>query len=262
MLQSIRQRNTIDLIWELFRTDFKLRYNDSLLGFIWVLMKPFSIFLIMYFVLTKVFPSNEPNFALYLLIGNIFITFWSDGTSMGMDSLLSRASLITKINFPRYTVLLSSTAVSVVNFLINCCIIAIFLIISGVTPGIVHIIWFFFCSFILYLLIIVVSMFLSVVYVRFRDLKQIWELFNQLLFWSTPIFYSLDNVINKSEVLNIVLTKLNPISIFLSSGRNGLLKNDIIFQVNVFVWLGIIIVLGISSYFFYTKSIKKIAEYF
>jgi ABC-2 type transport system permease protein len=216
----------------------------------------------MYFVLTKVFPSNEPNFALYLLIGNIFITFWSDGTSMGMDSLLSRASLITKINFPRYTVLLSSTAVSVVNFLINCCIIAIFLIISGVTPGIVHIIWFFFCSFILYLLIIVVSMFLSVVYVRFRDLKQIWELFNQLLFWSTPIFYSLDNVINKSEVLNIVLTKLNPISIFLSSGRNGLLKNDIIFQVNVFVWLGIIIVLGISSYFFYTKSIKKIAEYF
>src|SRR5690348_9102140 len=132
MLQTIRQRNTLDLIWELFRTDFKLRYNDSLLGFIWVLMKPFSIFLIMYFVLTRVFPSNEPNFALYLLIGNIFITFWSDGTNMGMDSLLSRAGLITKINFPRYTVLLSSTAVAVVNFLINTVVVTIFMIISGV----------------------------------------------------------------------------------------------------------------------------------
>jgi len=262
ILQSLQRRNTIDLMWELFRTDFKLKYNDSFLGFLWVLVKPFSIFLIMYFVLSRIFPSNEPNFALYLLIGNVFMTFWTDGTSMGMDSLLGRAGLITKVNFPRYTVLIASTAISVVNFLINMSVVAIFMIFSGIIPSYIQVLWFLFCSFILYLLILVVSMFISVVYVRFRDLKQIWELFNQLLFWSTPIFYSIDSLIKKSEVFEIILTKLNPISVLLLSGRSALLKKDIFLQPNVFIWLGLIIVLWILAYMFYRKSIKKIAEFF
>lgn len=262
ILQSLRQRNTVDLIYELFRTDFKLRYNDSILGFLWVLMKPFSIFLIMYLVLTKVFPSTEPNFALYLLIGNVFVTFWTDGTVMGMDSLISRAGLITKVNFPRYTVLFSSTAIAVVNFLINMSVVTIFLIFSNVIPSFLQVMWFIFCSIVLYLLIIVVSMFLSVIYVRFRDLKQIWELVNQLVFWSTPVFYSFREVIKKSFFVDWLLTKLNPLSIFLISGRNALIQQDIILQPNVFIWFGIIIIIGIFGYVFYTRSIKKIAEFF
>ena len=261
-LQSLRQQNTIDLVWELFRTDFKLRYNDSALGFIWVLLKPFSIFLIMYFVLSRVFPSTEPNFALYLLIGNIFITFWSDGTSMGMDSLLGRAGLITKVNFPRYIVLISSTAIAVVNFFINLIIVSIFMIMAGLFPSIIHILWFFFCALILYILIVVVSMFLSIIYVRFRDMKQIWELFNQLLFWATPIFYSFDALIKKSEYMDLLLTKLNPISILLISSRNALLKSDIILQRNVFILLAAVLVIFYLGYIFYKKQIKKIAEYF
>lgn len=262
MLQSLRNQNTIDLIWQLFRTDFKLRYNDSVLGFLWVLMKPFSVFLIMYFVLSRVFPSNEPNFALYLLIGNVFMTFWTDGTSMGMDSLLGRAGLITKVNFPRYVVLISATAIAIVNFLINCSVVALFMIYQQVFPSAMQIFWFFFCSFILYILILVTSMFISVIYVRFRDLKQIWELINQLLFWSTPVFYSIDNLIKKSEFFELVLTKLNPLSVLLSSGRSALLKQDIIFQPMVFTWLGIVLVLWVFAYLFYKRSIKKIAEYF
>lgn len=262
MLKSLKSQNTIDLIWQLFRTDFTLKYNDSVLGFLWVLMKPFSIFLIMYFVLSRVFPSTEPNFALYLLIGNVFMTFWTDGTNMGMDSLLSRAGLITKVNFPRYIVLLSSTAIAIVNFLINISVVALFMVYQQVFPSITQVLWFFFCSVVLYGLILVMSMFLSVIYVRFRDTKQFWELFNQLLFWSTPVFYSIDNIIKKSEYLELLLTKLNPLSVLLSSGRSGLIKNDIIFQETVFVWVGIIAVTGFFAYLFYKNSIKKIAEYF
>lgn len=262
MLKSLRNQNTIDLIWQLFRTNFKLKYNDSILGFLWVLMKPFATFLMMYYVLSKIFPSNEPNFAIYLLIGNVFLTFWSDGTSMGMDSLLSRAGLIMKVNFPRYTVLISSTAISVVNFLINLSVVGIFMIFSGIIPSLIHILWFLFCSFILYMLILMVSMFISVIYVRFRDLKQIWELFNQLLFWSTPVFYSIDNLIKKSEVFEMILLRLNPISVLLISGRSAILKKDIILQPQVFIWLGIILFLWIFAYIFYRKSIKKIAEFF
>jgi ABC-2 type transport system permease protein len=216
----------------------------------------------MYFVLTRIFPSTEPNFALYLLIGNVFITFWNDGTGMGMDSLLGRAGLITKVNFPRYTVLISSTAISVVNFLINMSVVTIFMLMAGIVPTFIQIIWFFFCVAITYLLILVTSMFISVVYVRFRDLKQIWELFNQLLFWSTPIFYSIDSIVKKSAYFDFLLTKLNPLSVLLLSARSAVLKNDIFLQPNVFAWLGIITVIGIFGYIFYTRSIKKIAEYF
>lgn len=262
MLKSLKNQNTLDLIWELFRTDFTLKYNDSVLGFLWVLMKPFSVFLIMYFVLSKVFPSTVPNFAIHLLIGNVFMAFWTDGTTMGMDSLLMRAGLITKVNFPRYVVLLSSTGIAVVNFLINITVVAGFMAYQNVFPTFLQVLWFFFCVSILYGLILVVSMVLSVLYVRFRDTKQFWELFCQLLFWSTPVFYSIDAVRQKSVYLDLLLTKLNPLSILLTSGRSGLIANDIIFHTEVFAWLGIIGVLGFLAYLFYKRSIKKIAEYF
>lgn len=260
--KSLRNRNTIDLIWQLFRTDFKLRYNDSVMGFLWVLMKPFSIFLILYFVLTVIFPSQIENFPVYLLIGNVFVTFWSDGTNMGLDSLLSRAGLITKVNFPRYIVLISSTAISVVNFLINSMIISIFVILHGLRPGPIQILWYFVCAIILYLLILAVSMFISLIYVRFRDLKQIWELFNQILFWLTPVFYSYQVVAENSEILRLILFWLNPVSVLLISARAAIIENDIKFQTNVFVVAAVILIFLKLGYIFYKKYIKKIAEYF
>lgn len=262
MLQSLRNQNTVDLIWELFRTDFKLRYNDSFLGFLWVLMKPFSIFFILYFVLTRVFPSQVENFVLYLLIGNVFITFWSDGTSMGLDSLLSRAGLITKVNFPRYIVLLSSTAISVVNFFINSVIVAVFVMVNGLQPTLLQVLWYLVCATILYFVILTVSMFISVIYVRFRDLKQIWELFNQILFWVTPIFYSYQVVAANSEIFRIIIFWLNPVAVLLISARAAIIENDIKFQTNVFAVSIAVLILFTLGYIFYKKSIKKIAEYF
>jgi ABC-2 type transport system permease protein len=202
------------------------------------------------------------NFAVYLLIGNIFITFWNDGTSMGMDSLLSRAGLITKINFPRYVVLISSTGIAVVNFFINCVVVAIFMYVSNVIPSLIHVVWFFFCSFILYLLILVVSMFLSIIYVRLRDLKQIWELFNQILFWSTPVFYNYFTVSQNSSIMETLLSYVNPVSVLLVTSRNGLMNGDIILHSSVFMWIGIIFIVGGLGYLFYKKQIKKIAEFF
>jgi ABC-2 type transport system permease protein len=261
--ESFKQRNTWDLIWELFRTDFKLKYNDSILGFLWVLMKPFSIFMIMYFILTKVFPSGAiENFPLYLLLGNMVMSFWNEGSSQGMDSLLARAGLITKVNFPRYIVLISSTLLSSVNFLINLSIFLIIALVNQITPTPLQFLWFLFCSFTLYLLIAVISMFLSITYVKFRDLKQIWELFNQLIFWATPVIYSIDVVAHKSKILEIVLTKLNPISVLLTSGRNAILYGDIGYQRTVFSWFGVILLVGIFGYMYYKRSIKRIAEFF
>jgi len=262
MAKSIKKRNTWDLIWQLFRTDFKLKYNDSVLGFIWVLAKPFTIFMIMYFVMSKIFKNDAPHYPLYLLVGNMFMSFWNEGTAQGMDSLLSRAGLITKINFPRYIVLISSSLLAIVNFLINISIFAVIAIFSDISPSFLQIIWFIFCMIVLYLLIAVVSMFLSITYVKFRDLKQIWDLFNQLIFWATPVFYTVATLADHSRVFKLILTKLNPISVILISARDAILINDIHYKANVFAWLGIILVGGYFGYIYYKNSIKRIAEFF
>jgi ABC-2 type transport system permease protein len=262
MLQGFKQKNTWDLIWQLFRTDFKLKYNDSILGFVWVLVKPFALFLIMYTVLTKVFVNPNPNFPLYLLLGNMFISFWTEGTSQGMESLLSKASLITKVNFPRYIVLLSSSLLSIVNFVINLVIFFIIASVRGLDISFIHGLWFAYCVFILYALVISISMFISVAYVKFRDLKQIWELFNQLVFWATPVIYFIPDVASRSRILEIILTKLNPLSVLLTSARNAVLYKDITYQPNVFIWSGIVLIAGSAGYIYYKSSIKRIAEFF
>lgn len=264
MFQSFKKRNTWDLIWQLFRTDFKLKYNDSVLGFIWVLVKPFALFMIIYTVISTVFNPGSviPNYPLYLLLGNMYLSYWIEGSTHGMESLLSRASVITKVNFPRYIVLLSSTLLSSVNFLINLLVFIIIAAFNHLNPSPLQILWFIFCTFCLYSLITVISMFTSILFVKFRDLKQIWELFNQLIFWATPIVYSADTLIKKSALFDLLLTKLNPISVFLLSGRSAILYNDIDYKKSVFIWFIVIIIGGIIGYIYYKKSIKRIAEFF
>lgn len=267
MLKTVSQRNTWDLIFELFRTDFKLKYNGSVLGFIWVLTKPFLIFMIMYIVISNIVGRGEVEyFGLYLLLGNIFFQFWIEGSTGGMESLLNRAALITKINFPRYIVLLSSTILSSVNFLISLGIYFVIAAFNQQIPSIIHFLWLLFCIGVLYLFILVLSMFISIMYVRFRDLKQIWELLGQIIFWATPIFY---NPVKFEEIsiFGIHIFKLihdwfNPVSVMLRSGRNAILYDDITLQTNVFAWLAGTIVAGAFGYIYYTNKVKRIAEYF
>lgn len=261
MLQSLKTRNTIDLFWILFRTDFKLRYNDSILGFLWVLLKPFLTFFILYFVLTQIFPTSIKNFELYLLIGNIFYSFWSEGTNQGLDSILSKSNLITKISFPRYIIMFSTTALSVVNFLISSIILFLFIYLNDIKPNFIQFLWYFFSGFVLYFCIITISMFTSIAYVRFRDLRQIWDLFNQLLFWLTPVFYSYETFINKGNLFEAIIFWINPISVTLISARSGILYLDIDYKLNLMVVLSVLIILFIIGYFFYRRAIKKIAEY-
>lgn len=260
---GIKKRNTWDLIWILFRTEFKLKYNDSFLGIIWVVLKPFLLYLILYFVLTQVFVNlSIKHFAIYLFIGQMFVNLWSETTSKGMESFLSYAHLISKIVFPRYVVLISSTLIAIVNFLINCIVLSIFILFSEIRPSIVEIFWFLLCAILLYLIGIIVSMFISIVYVKFRDLKQIWELFNTMIFWLTPVFYLPANLSDKNGLLYYIVEHINPISILLISARDGLIYHSISKFSEVGLLLIIFSAIGIIGYGYYRKNIARIAESF
>src|SRR5688572_14284520 len=103
---KIRYRHTTILLRELVRTDFKLRYQGSLLGYLWSLLRPLGIFTILYFVFGRFLKvgSSVPNFAAYLLLGIVLWNFFVEVTSSSVGSIVARGDLLRKLNFPRYVI--------------------------------------------------------------------------------------------------------------------------------------------------------------
>ncbi|MBU0647961.1 ABC transporter permease [Patescibacteria group bacterium] len=185
-----------EIIKQLTLTDFKLRYSGSVLGYMWSLLKPLGLFLVLYFVFGVAlrFDSEIKHFPIYLLIGIMLFGFFSEVTTNGLQAVVGRAALIKKIYFPRIIVVLVSSFNALINLFFNFVILAAFMVYFQidvfawdtmlVVPYVVE----------LWLLALGVSLILSTLYVRYRDLAHIWEVLLQMLFYLTPIIYPLSMV--------------------------------------------------------------------
>lgn len=254
------KENLKDLLIELVKTDFKLRYNNSVLGFLWVLIKPFLMFTILYTVFSHFFGRGNgiENYPLYLLLGIIIFQFFSEGTINGLNSLLNKSGIILKVNFPKDIAVIGSTIISIINFAINLIIFIIFSFFFGTEATCLSILYFIFIFFILYLFIITLSFILSVMYVKFRDMSHIWELFLQLLFYATPIIYPMDFL--KGFIYGIVA--VNPLTRVVLSARAALIYGKVEFLKSNLILLAVLIPLFFISRWFFEKNVKKIAEEF
>jgi ABC-type polysaccharide/polyol phosphate export permease len=242
-------------------TDFKLRYKNSILGLLWVILKPLVMFFITYTVWSALFHNNDSSFKMSLLLGLILINFFSDGVLVGLASLMSKAGIILKINFPREVVVISSTLTSVINFLVNMVVFFIFAIFNPISTSILGVVLFIVCVIAIYVIILGLSLFLSVLYVRLRDLHQLVELGLQAITWITPIFYKLSML---PENIQFYI-KLNPLTYIIVEARKGLLEGSVIglndFK-SILVILAIAIVFAFLGYVFFKRNVIKIAEYF
>ena len=97
-MKSKTKNNHLQLLWILAKTDFKLRYHGSILGYVWALLKPLLIFLILNFVFSNLFGRGIENYSLQLLTGIIMWNYFAEGTMVGLSSLLNKAGIITKIS--------------------------------------------------------------------------------------------------------------------------------------------------------------------
>ena len=122
---------SLELIWILAKTDFKLRYNGSFLGFVWVLLKPLFTFLILNFVFSNIF-GNTKEYSLGLFVGLVLWNFFSEGTIIGMTSLINKAHILTKVALPKWILVLSSILNTLLNFSLTLIIVALFFIYYGV----------------------------------------------------------------------------------------------------------------------------------
>ncbi|MFM0788106.1 ABC transporter permease [Streptococcus suis] len=200
------------LLKELIKTDFKLRYQGSVIGYLWSILKPLMLFAIMYVVFIHFLRlgGDVPHFPVALLLGNVIWSFFSEATNMGMVSIVNRGDLLRKLNFPKEIIVLSSIFGAAINFSINLVVVLIFSIFNGVQFS-----WTILLAIPLFLELFLlatgIAFILSTFFVRFRDLSQIWEVIMQAGMYATPIIYSLSFVMNQSE-LAAKLIMLNPMA--------------------------------------------------
>ena len=196
----ISRRNRI-LLRELVITDFKLRYQGSVLGYLWSLLKPLMLFAILYVVFIHFlrFGSGGEHFAVQLLLGIVLWTFFTEATVQGMNAIVARGDLIRKINFPKYIIVVSGTISALINLSLNLLVVFVFIFANGV--DIKWSILFLPLTILeLYVFSLAIAFLLSALYVKFRDISHIWEVLMQGLFYATPILYPLTTVMSVSAI--------------------------------------------------------------
>jgi ABC-2 type transport system permease protein len=176
------------IIGVLARSEFKLKYAGSLLGYIWSLAKPLAYFTVLWVVFASIFKSSIDRFPLYLLIGIVLNTFLIDAVSATLPSIVSKGPTIRRISFPPLVIPVATSLAAAMTFLANCIVVAVFLAVGGAEPGWS---WLLLVPLLLelYLFVTAIALIASTLYVRFRDVAQLWEVAAALLFFIAPIMY-------------------------------------------------------------------------
>lgn len=178
------------LTWTLAVTDWKLRFYGSVLGYFWSLARPFLLFGVIYLVFSEFakLGDNIKHYPVYILFALVMFQFFAEVTSNGLTSLVDREHLLRKVRFPRLVIPLAITLTSLFNLLMTLLAVLVFAIANGVYPTVSWLQLPLLVA-ILAVLGLGVAMLLSALFVRYRDIAPIWEVFSQALFYASPVLY-------------------------------------------------------------------------
>lgn len=265
-ISNIIRPSNRSLIRELVASDFKLRYQNSVLGYVWSLLRPLLLFTTLYVVFIYIFKINKdqtiPHVPSYLMLGVIVWTFFTEATMSGLNAITGRGDLIKKVSIPKYTVVISTTTSALVNFTLNLVVLAVFMIFDKVELRATALL---FPVLIVELVLFAtgLSFLLSALYVKFRDMGYIWEVTLQMLFYATPILYFMQMV--PHDLAKIM--SLNPLAQIIQDMRAFLITPETLTTKEVFAsQLGriipaliVVLVLAVSVWYF-KRAASSFAE--
>jgi ABC-2 type transport system permease protein len=209
-----------NLTLTLAATDFKLRFFGSALGYVWTLMRPLLLFGVLYVVFTEVvrFGGQVKHYPVYLLTAIVLFTFFSETTGRGVTSLVERENLLRKVRFPRLVIPLAVALHSLFNLGLNLIVVFVFVFASGIEP---RASWLELVPLVALLVVFTtgVTMLLSALYVRYRDMQPIWEVALQILFYASPVIYVTSTFPDRIEKEAMA----NPITAVLTQMRHALI---------------------------------------
>lgn len=228
-----KYRYSLILLRELVITDFKLRYQGSVLGYLWSLLRPMFLFIIMYVVFVYFLQIGKgiPHWPVALLLGTVMWSFFSEVTNGGLKSVVGQGNLLRKINFPKYIVVVAGSLSALINLVINLSVVSIFTLLNGVELS-----WSMFLIVIyileLFLFGLGLAFILGAIFVKFRDIKHIWDILMQGLFYASGIFFPISKVAEESLIVAKLLL-FNPVAHAIQSARHVFISKEIVTLTNL-----------------------------
>ena len=263
-----KYRYSIILYKELVRTDFKLRYQGSFLGYLWALLKPLLMFVVLYVVFVNFLRIGEgiQYWPVALLAGIMLWTFFSEITNMSIRAIVDKGDLIRKINFPKYIIILASSTSALINLAFYMIVLLIFCLISGVSFG-----WSALLAPIWILQIFIFALglgfIMSTLYVKIRDINYIWEIILQALFYASAVIWPI-SILATDNIFLAKLVLLNPVAQAIQSFRHTFIgpNNQTLFELTDGAWywgiipVSIVIITFVIGLLMFKKSSPKFAE--
>lgn len=257
-------KRSLMLAWTIALTDWKLRFYGSVLGVVWTLARPFAFFAVIYFVFTGIVGLDEKvkNYGVYILLAMLLFQYFSEITSNSVMSLVSRENLLRKMYFPPLVIPMAVGITAVLNLGMTMVAVMIFVLANGIYPT-----WSWLELPVIIVLLTIfalgVGMLLSSLYVRYRDVQPMWEVFSQMLFYASPVLYVAQLVPESYQRAYLS----NPIAALLTQMRKAIVDPDApsILRAmgpdwRVLVPLGIIFGTFILGYLVFRRESPRIAE--
>jgi len=199
------------LFEELVKRDFKSKYKRTFLGIVWSMLSPLLQLVVMMLVFVNFFGREMPHFIVYVFSGLVVFTFFKESTSTGMQSIMSNSGIFSKIKVPKYLFLFSRNVSALINFGLTLAILFLFAVIDGVSfhPRFLLLIY---PIITLTIFNIGMGLILSTLYVFFKDVQYLYDIFTMLLMWLSAIFYTIDifsDTIQRLFLLNPVFVHIH-----------------------------------------------------
>ncbi len=210
------------LFEELTKRDFKKKYKRTALGILWSVISPFLTFMIQYFVFGYIFNRLDSGFVVYLLTGTLMYSFFSNATTAGMFSMYSNGAILSKVKVPKSLFVLSSNSAATFNFFLTLIVYFGFMLVCGVSIG-PHLLLMVYPILCLIIFNIGMSYVLSTLFVFFKDIQYLYQIFTMLLTYLSAIFYDVKSFPDNLQFI----FQINPIYQFISYMRELVMQSSV-----------------------------------
>lgn len=244
---------------ELLKTNIKKeirgKYKGSWLGVLWTFLNPLLMLAVYAFVFPYILRVNVDNYTIFMIVALIPWNFFTTAIQSGTGSVVANGNILKKVYFPREIIPISITTSQLVNFLITCIIMAVFIIFSGVGFS-VHVLLFPLLVLIQYILILGLTFILSALTVFVRDIDHFVSVILMLGFYATPIVYQGEMLPKKFQIF----LKLNPMAQLVEAYRSILYYHRLPDMTMLVIWgLGSVALL-VVGYLIFKKLEKSFVE--
>jgi ABC-2 type transport system permease protein len=218
------------LTFTLARTEFKLRFFGSVLGYVWTLVRPLLLFGVLWVFFTKIAHVNssknpaERFYGAQLLGSIVLFTFFVEATSGAVRSMVDRENLLRRVRFPRLVIPASVVLLALFNLGLNLIVVIVFALAAGVRPMLS---WLELPLIVLSIAVLAagIAMLLSALFVHFRDTQPIWEVVAQILFYASPVIISIITVKEKLSRPLLHVYMLNPLATIFQQFRHAIVTH-------------------------------------